>query len=261
MTHPGKIDPDPSGKCRVCGGAVEERTGRCQDCGAVHGKAYRCPHCRTVADAEPDGVLGQRCRVCGGPRILVDDVSIPRSGREVPALEEARRLRTRSIAWRMASGLLGAFGALSVLVALGVLAVVSPGLLVTAATLAMAVAPIALGALGWSRARRYDKSVAVEMDRARRLVAADVVSAHGGQLDAKALSKSLGIDEARAELLLAELSVEDLVRARVEEPDAARARVDDGADEQAEAEQREAAEAAAADEEEQARVATTEGEK
>jgi hypothetical protein len=221
---------------------VDERTGRCQDCGAVHGKAYRCPHCRTVADAEPDGVLGQRCRVCGGPRILVDDVSIPRSGREVPTLEEARRLRTRSIAWRMASGLLGAFGALSLLVALGVLAVVSPGILGTVATLAMAVAPVALAAVGWTRARRYDKSVAVEMDRARRLVAADVVSAHGGQMEAKALGKVMGIDEARAELLLAEVSVEDLVRARVE--DVPRARVAPeakaGEAEQAEAEQTEA---------------------
>ncbi|MCA9592397.1 MAG: hypothetical protein KC776_03775 [Myxococcales bacterium] len=224
MTQSGKSEEARAGKCRVCSGPVDERTGRCQDCGAVHGKTYRCPHCRTVADVEPDRVLGERCKVCGGPRIQLDDVTIPRTGRELPALTEARRLRARAIAWRMGSAVLGGFGALALLVALGVLAVVSAGALGTIATLLMAVAPIALAAVGLARARSSDKNAVSEMDRARRFVAADVAAAVE-PLNAKKLAALMKVDEARAELLLAELSVEDLVRVRVQEDDAPKARV------------------------------------
>lgn len=219
-------EPRADGTCRVCGGALDERTGRCKDCGAVHGAAYRCPHCATVADVEADARLHFRCRVCGGPRIPIDDLQLKPSGDELAPLKEARSEHTRATAWRLGSAVVGGLGAASLLLALGVLALTSPGLVATLATLLIVATPLVLAALGLGRAKRHDAATEIALDRAWQEVARSVVEQRP-DVDARALAKMMKVDEARAELLLAEVSVDAFVRTRVaEEPSRTRVQED-----------------------------------
>ena len=78
------------GRCKVCSGTLSESL-RCEQCGAVYGDKNRCPHCRSVADVEPAEPLRFRCRICGGPRVPVDDHEVVRTGREVPVLKQAKK--------------------------------------------------------------------------------------------------------------------------------------------------------------------------
>ena len=126
-------EPRADGGCRVCGAKLPEGSPVCAQCGAVHGERYRCPHCGAIADIEPAKALRYRCKVCGGPRVPSDDVAVKRSGAETPALERAQRAHRVAAAWRVGAGVVGGFGALSLLIALLVLGVVTPGVLGTAA--------------------------------------------------------------------------------------------------------------------------------
>ena len=211
----GKLPSD--GKCSVCSETVSETTGRCEGCGAVYGEVHRCPHCRSIADVEASDDLRFRCKVCGGPRVVVDDPSIEREFGENSALDLARKAHTRRTAWQLGSAVVAGFGVIALLVALATLAVVSPGLGLTILTLLMVAAPFVFATLGFRKAKTATKERDTAIDRAWTSVAKEIAAAKP-DLDAKQLSKLMRIDEAHAELVLAQLSVDDFVRARVEAP-------------------------------------------
>jgi hypothetical protein len=216
VTHPALAsEPAPGGKCRVCGAQLPEGSLHCTHCGATYGESNRCPHCRSVTEVEPGGVLRFRCRVCGGPRVPADDPNVVRSGREIPLLATAQKARRRGAAWRVGAGLVAGFGALSVAVALIVWLVASPGLLGTLGMLVMLSAPIVLALLAWRRAGAERRATEHALDQAWALVAADVLASRGAELNAAELARILRIDEANAELLLGQLNVNDFVHARV----------------------------------------------
>ncbi len=130
-------------------------------------------------------------------------------------LEQAQRARVRVAAWRVAAGVVGGFGALSLMVTLLTLAFFSPGVLGTALLLMTVSIPLLLAAIAWNRAQRYVRERDDAIDQAWLAAAGDVMQRTEHELDARGLAKTLRIDEAQAEQLLARLDVENVVRARV----------------------------------------------
>jgi hypothetical protein len=189
----------------------------CAKCGATYGEANRCPHCRAVSDIDPHARLFARCRVCGGPRVPTDDPAVVRSGREIPVLERAKRIGRQAVSFRVAAAVVFAFGVLSLLVALGVSAVVSPGRAGVAGMFVMLAVPFAFAWFARSRSKDADRRAFEELDEAWKLVAADVLSSKGRELAAADLARIMRTNEAHAQRLLDALNVTDFVHARVTE--------------------------------------------
>ncbi|MFO0566541.1 MAG: zinc ribbon domain-containing protein [Polyangiaceae bacterium] len=245
-------EPAAGGNCRVCGSKLSDSL-RCGQCGAAYGEPNRCPHCRAVTDVEPAEPLRFRCRVCGGARVPVDDRSVERSGREVPLLLRAQKAHVARAAWLTASGVVGGFALLSLVVALLVVASVGTGLVGTLAMFGATAVPFLVSALAWSKARTRGKDRDAALSSAWTLVASDVLRSRGGEVEADELAKILRIDLERAEQVLAELNLHDFVRARVTEEgdiaysvtgDKLRVEAEPTADEQSELEAAEVDEAA-----------------
>ncbi len=208
-------EPGEGGTCRVCGTALQAQSPRCTNCGAVHGEGFRCPHCRAVADVERLADGRQRCRACGGPRLLVDDGKIALSGAEREALRQARRAMLASGLWKTLGVGLGVFGAFALLAAIAVVALTSPGVLFGTLALALSSLPLLFGFGAYRRGTQLGRERDQAWRRAELSAAKDLAQASDGELMAGALARALGVDEARAELLLAELSLEDQVARRV----------------------------------------------
>lgn len=218
MTHPALAsEPLPGGQCRVCGTPLPDGSLHCTHCGATFGESNRCPHCRSVTEVEPAGVLRFRCRVCGGPRVPVDDPEVVRSGREIKLLSSAQQARRRGAAWRVGAGLVAGFAALSFAVSLVVWLIASPGVLGTLGLLVMLSVPVVLALMARRRAGAEGRALEHALDQAWALVAADVLASRSGELNAAELARILRVDEARAELLLGQLNVNDFIHARVTE--------------------------------------------
>lgn len=207
-------EPGPAGTCRVCGSKLGPGQ-RCDYCGAAYGEGNRCPHCRAVADVEPDGLTRYRCRVCGGARVPVDDPAVVRTGREIPVLQRVQRERNRRTAWRVGAAVVGAFGALSLLVTLFALALIQPGLLPTLLALLLVSVPLGVALMAWRRAQRHQRALDPALRQAWALVASDVLGSRSGEVTATELARVMRLSPAMAEQLLAELSIHDFLHARV----------------------------------------------
>jgi hypothetical protein len=170
-----------------------------------------------VADVEPHAKLRFRCRVCGGPRVPLDDPEVVRTGRERPLLTRAQTARMREAAFKLGSASVGGFGLLSLLISLVVLGLVSPGLFATLASLLVVAVPFAVAFFAWRRAQRHAKEIEHSLDDAWALVASDLLRQRGTELTAAELATAMRSSEQQAELVLARLNVDDLVRARVTE--------------------------------------------
>ncbi len=208
-------EPLPGQKCRVCGSQLPESL-RC-GCGAAYGESHRCPHCQSVADTEEGGLLRQRCRVCGGPRVVVDDAKVVRSGREIKPLVVARKAQMRRAAWAVSAGVVSGFAVLSLLVTLLVLTVTSPGVIGTLAMFGALAVPFVVAAVAWMRSKQHEKELVTSIDQAWAFAAEDVLIEKGKDLTSLSLAKILRMEEAEAEQLLAQLSASDVVRSRVTE--------------------------------------------
>ena len=208
-------EPDEGGLCRVCKTPLEACSLRCSNCGAVHGEGFRCPHCRVVADVEqlPDG--RQRCKACGGPRLLLEGGRVALSGNEREPLRQARQALLRSGLWKALGVGLGAFGAFALLAAIVTVAFTSPGVMLGTLALALTSLPLLLSFGAYRRGVALGKERDQAWRAAELSAVKDLAEASPGELTASALSKALGVDEARAELLLAELSLDDHVARRI----------------------------------------------
>lgn len=193
--------------CSACGGALDA-LGRCTKCGAVFGDAYRCPLCQAVSDVEPSSTLYYRCRTCGGPRI--PPTGTPSSEAEVALLRTARNAQLRQTAFRAGAGFALVSGALSLIVISVVLLVISAGAFAKGAAVLAALIPFVLAAFAAQRARGHGQQLNSALQQAWLLAATRAVREHP-ELTGKDLARTLRIDEPRAELLLAEVSVQDFV--------------------------------------------------
>lgn len=198
--------------CSACGGALDP-LGRCVKCGAVFGEAYRCPHCQALSDVESSSTLYYRCRACGGPR--VPPTESPISEAETALLRSARNDQLRQLAFRAGAGFALASGVLSLLVTSVVLLVVSAGAFAKGAALVASLIPFVLAFLAQQRSRAHAKTLDASLQQAWLLAATRAVRERG-TLSAGELARALRIDESRAELLLAEVSVQDFVHSPAE---------------------------------------------
>ena len=201
----------------MCGSDLPERMLRCGACGAVHGENYRCPHCKAGADLEASGTDRFRCKACGGPRIFLDTPDLTASGREVPLLERAQRARIKGALLRLLAYSLLAAGGLALFGVVATIVLLSPGLgpsalLAVAAALPLA-SGFALSRMGASIRAGAERAVA----EAELSVTEDVVRGLGREIEAAELAAVLHVREERAEELLAELSVNDVLSRRVTE--------------------------------------------
>ncbi len=213
MTTPSAVESAPPHACAACGGPLDS-LGRCDKCGAVFGEAYRCPLCLALSDVEQSPTLFWRCRTCGGPRIPPS--AGPSSERETTLLKSARAEQMRAGAYRAGSVFALASGLLSVFVTTVVLMATSPAPFAkVAAALACAV-PLLLSFLAFRRAAGHKQKLEQALEQAWLSAAARVAQGAGAELSAASLARTLRVDEARAELLLAELSVQDFVLPRSE---------------------------------------------
>lgn len=209
-------EPGPGGTCRVCASKLDDSQ-RCSRCGAAYGEANRCPHCKSIADVEPHDTLRFRCRVCGGPRVPLDAPDVVRTGRERAPLALAQKARMKSAAWKVGGISSAGFGLISLLVALLVLGLASPGFVATLLTLAIVSVPFAVAVLAWRRAKREERAAQNAIDDAWALVASDWMRGAASELTAEDLAQAMRISSEQAEVLLARLSVQDFVKARVTE--------------------------------------------
>jgi len=217
VTHPAAAVASAPAACSACGGKLDE-LGKCERCGAVFGEAYRCPLCHAESDLEANALLNWSCRTCGGPRIPPSAGPSPES--EIALLRAARREQLRAGAFRAGAGFALGAGVLALLVTNVVLLATTPPPLAKAFALFASLVPLLLSFLAFDRAKAHRR----ELERALQqawLSAATRVVARDGRVTATELARALKLDEARAELLLAEVSVQDFVAA---EP-AARVRV------------------------------------
>ncbi|MEI9948181.1 MAG: hypothetical protein WDO74_04190 [Pseudomonadota bacterium] len=224
MTSPAALAARPDA-CSACSGPLDP-LGRCAKCGAVFGEAYRCPLCQAVSDVESSQSLYYRCRSCGGPRIPPSESPI--SEAEVALLRSARSEQLRAGALRAGAGFALASGGVSLFVTLIVFLVTSPPPFAKVAALLASLVPFTLSFFARRSAGSHARKFEIALQQAWLLAASRLVAAHGGQLSAKGLAQALRIDETRAELLLAEVSVQDFIAQPSELP--ARVRVTELAD-------------------------------
>ena len=228
MTSPDAALAAQPEACSACGGPLDS-LGHCAKCGAAFGEAYRCPLCQALSDVEPNAALYYRCRTCGGPRI--PPTSSPLSEAEISLLRTARSEQLSASAFRAGSGFALASGALSLLVTAVVLLATSPEPFARFAAFVASLVPFALSFFALRRARGHNRKLDSALQQAWLLAASRVAAAEAGvgvAVNAASLAKLLRVDEARAEFLLAEVSVQDFVQARPELP--ARLRVTELAD-------------------------------
>ena len=201
--------------CSACGGTLDA-LGRCAKCGAVFGEAYRCPLCQALADVESSSSLYYCCRVCGGPRIPPTDSPI--SEAEIALLRSARSEQLRAGAFKAGSGFALASGALSLFVTAVVLLATSPAAIAKVAALLASSVPFVLSFFALRQARSHARKLDSALQQAWLLAASRVVKQRGGQMSSADLASTLRVEEARAELLLAEVSIHDFVQAPAELP-------------------------------------------
>ncbi len=200
--------------CSACNAPLDA-LGRCTKCGAVFGEAYRCPLCHALSDVEPSTTLYYRCRTCGGPRI--PPTESPVSEAEAVLLRSARSEQLRAGAFQAGSGFAVASGVLSLVITSVVLMVTTPAPFAKFAALLASLIPFALSLFAWRRAKSHRTALRSALQQAWFLAASRVAaSAEGGQMSAEALAKALKIEQTRAELLLAEVSLQDFVQAPAE---------------------------------------------
>ncbi|HET9958854.1 MAG TPA: hypothetical protein VFQ61_30385 [Polyangiaceae bacterium] len=207
-------EPAPGGVCRVCEQQLPAGSLACSQCGAVYGEANRCPHCRAIAGIEPDRPAG-RCKVCGGPRIALKDPRTLRSGRETHLLRQAEVLQRKRRLSLLFTSLLAASGAFALLATLFVIFIADPGALL--ATIGFALAAV-VGGLAWPLARdarSARRERARLLEQARLIVASDVIASHAQPVTPLDLASYLETTQEDAELLLAELDLGNMFRARV----------------------------------------------
>ncbi len=200
--------PAASHTCRVCAAPVPEGAPRCERCGAAQTDLGPCPLCNGQGGSSQHPEFRFACDICGGPRIPRLDPRLKSSGREIPLLRKAdaaRKARALFNGLAAASGVALAltlipFAVLLAVVGLKVLLLL-PGLLFTG---------LFAGMLAFSigRSRSRGNEITPALDGAWLAAATDVARQSPGPLTATVLGKTLGIDEAQAEELLALVDVD-----------------------------------------------------
>ena len=196
--------PTTSHACSVCGAAMPEDAERCEVCGATQGERHKCPFCGVVAQPQPHPSLRFVCPACGAPRIPTT-TDTQTSSAVAKALGTVRSAKSSQAVWKLASGLLGAFGGLTILLLVGVSLIASPSLLSLLAASVVTAMPLAFAALAWWKAAKRKEQVEGALDEAWMLAANDLIEARGS-IQAPQLAEAFGIEANVADDLLTRLA-------------------------------------------------------
>lgn len=202
--------PEAKTTCRACSKPIRPGAVKCEACGSPQSDAVKCPLCGSVANASPESEFGYRCDVCGGPRVPVADTRVVLSGRTSDHLlraDLARHERAKARAAAMGTGVVGAG-----LVLFGAAATLFFGPLLGIPLVLLGMLAFGGTAFGLSRSASHGKGIQPAIDAAWESAAADVVASLGSAT-APRLAEALGIPETRAEELLAQLEISNLVYA------------------------------------------------
>jgi hypothetical protein len=188
-------------RCRACGADIAEGALRCDRCGAAQSDTT-CPHCRATAGASPDAELRYVCDVCGGPRIPLGAGGRRRSGSENAPLKVAEEARKSRAKWRAGAALAGVMlpAALILSAVIGLITSAGVGLVIALLT----ASPLAAGMFfSLSKAKEKGRAIQPALDAAWMTAATEIAAQSPRALTPRELASSLGVDEAKAEELLA----------------------------------------------------------
>jgi hypothetical protein len=160
-----------------------------------------CPHCGARAGVVPDGPLGQRCALCGGPRIVVEP-AVPRPGSERALLAEARTARMKRAAWGVGAGIATVFAAVMGLVTVIAGSLFDFGALGWTIATVMTLGPALLAGFGWRRVSGLTHDAADKLHLAEERVATEILQIRGS-VEATELARMMRVSEDRAYELLA----------------------------------------------------------
>jgi hypothetical protein len=155
------------------------------------------------------------CDLCGAPRIEVKGKPVSLTGREKRSLEEARKAQRQRAGWRVAgvfAGITGSF-LFAVFALIGLIFSAGFGWALTGA---FALGPLLLLlVLAITRSKGKTQEIQKALDRAWTSAARDVVLSEKGGIALPDLAARLGLAEAHAERIAAELSVDNQIASRV----------------------------------------------
>jgi hypothetical protein len=166
-----------------------------------------CPLCGATTGVSPDPEMRFKCNVCGGPRIPEVSPSLKRSGRENTALKTAEEARKKRAGGR-AAVIAGGLGITFTVFVFAIFWLIFGFGVPSAIAFLVLGGPLA-GLLAWgsARAKKAASEIQPALDAAWLAAATDVAARSGGQLSARDLAAALGLDEAKAEELLAVVDV------------------------------------------------------
>lgn len=202
-TTPGGV---AGARCRACGADLPDGAATCSRCGTSQTMST-CPHCGGTAGVSPDKEMRFKCDLCGGPRIPELSPALRRSGKENAPLKLAEDARKGRAAAR-ATGIAGGVGLTFTALAFAVFWLIF-GFGIPSAIVFLALAGPFTALLAWAsqRASKRGKEIQPALDAAWLAAATDVAAKSRGQLTAADIAAALGVDEAKAEELLAMVDV------------------------------------------------------
>lgn len=199
--------PQGALRCRACGADVAPGALRCDRCGAAQSDTT-CPHCRATAGASLDAELRYVCDVCGGPRIPLGAGGARRSGSENAPLKAADAARKGRAKWRAGAAVSGALLPMALLFS-AIIAWLSGSVVASLLVPLVAVVPLAFAlAFSLARAKAKGREIQPALDAAWIAAATDVIAQSQRALAPRDLAAALGIDEQKAEELLAMADVQ-----------------------------------------------------
>lgn len=187
-----------------------------QDIGNPLAGATTCPHCNGVADVSPHPRLNQVCNVCGAPRIkLAEGQKL--SGKELPALKEARTGERKRLQWK-AGGIFGGVttGFIFAIWTLWAL-IFGAGAIWAVSGLALAAPFLALALGGLAKSKANGMAAQKALRQAWKSALRDILANHRAGLTADQLAEMVPLTPAAIEDLTTEMSVDNRVRSRVTE--------------------------------------------
>lgn len=195
-----------SSRCRACGADLPDGAATCPRCGTAQTMST-CPHCGGTAGVSPDEEMRFKCDLCGGPRIPILAPTIRTSGKELSALKKAEDAR-KGRAGARAAAIAGGVGLSFTVLTFAVFWLIF-GLGIVSGVLFLALAGPLAALLAWGsqKAGARGKEIQPALDAAWLAAASDVAAQSRGQITARDLAVAMGIDEAKAEELLALVDV------------------------------------------------------
>jgi hypothetical protein len=186
-----------------------------------------CPHCGTRSGVLPDAPTGHRCAMCGGPRVVVEP-AVDRPRGEKTLLMQARATRMRRAAWGVGAGVATAFAAFAALVTLVLAGFFDLGALGWTALSVLTLLPAFIAGFGWKRVAGLSNEAREQVRAAEEQVAAELLEASNGRLQAGDLARIMHVSEERAIDLLAHGEVAGVLSESLGAAPAARLRVAEG---------------------------------